>query len=160
MDRDPECSEDPCGQVGATCIVKDMILWLGRNCSDPLIDSNEEEECQSAGSLLQSYGLSTVPDLDCFRDGTCLLPSDKANRILWDYYKSADLPEGLIGWSDYTDPNSRVMYMTIRFPIDLKAETFYTTGELREPFEQIEEYVNSLIPPASAGGLPTHRTTT
>jgi hypothetical protein len=159
MDRDPTCTQDPCGVVGATCIVKDMILWLGRNCSDPIV-ANSEEDCQSAGPLLESYSLNEVPNLDCFREGTCLLPSEKANRILWDYYKSADLPEGLIGWSDYTNPDSRVVYMTIRFPIDLKAETFYTTGELREPFAQIEQYVNGLNPPASAGGLPTHRTTT
>ena len=137
MDRDPACTADPCGVVGATCIVKDMIQWLGRNCSDPSVSQNPDD-CSSAGDLLPTYGLTTIPDLTCFRVGTCLLPEDKANRILWDYIKSAEgLPEGLVGWSDYTNPDSDVMYMTIRFPVDLKAETFYTSIELAIPFGAI-----------------------
>jgi hypothetical protein len=159
MDRDPACSQDPCGVVGATCIVKDMIMWLGRNCSDPAVTQNPDD-CSSAAELLPSYELEAVPTLECFRAGTCPLPEAKANRILWDYIKSAELPDGLVGWSDYTNPDSRVIYMTIRFPIDLKADTFYTTHELAVPFDAIDGFVKALTPPASAGGLPTHRTTT
>ena len=147
-----------------------MVLWLGRNCSDPAVSQNPDD-CSSAGDLLPTYGLTSVPDLACFRAGiysrqytytieslfdrcfevnfmtaalpgvgTCPLPEAKANRILWDYVKSAEgLPEGLVGWSDYTNPDSDVIYMTIRFPLDLKAETFYTSIELAEPFGAIDD---------------------
>ena len=48
--------------------------------------------------------------------------------------------------------------MTVRFPTQLKEGTFYTVGELSEPYNQIEAFVDGLEPPSSVG-KPTHSTT-
>ena len=189
-DRDPSCHQDPCSVVRTTCVVKEMIEWLGRNCSDPDTLSAEGDDCISAASvdLLASYGLERVPDVSCFsmsvaEEDRCLLPQDKANRtphndpgtlqcslsavaagILFDFYEEVSKFQhhyvGLIGFTDYSDRDARVLYMTIRFPVQLKEGSFYTVPELSIPFDAIDGYVNSLTVPASAGGvLPTHRTT-
>ena len=51
--------------------------------------------------------------------------------------------------------------MTVKFPIELKANTFYTSTELRETYDLIVAFIDGLAVPASAGGAkPTHRTTT
>jgi len=71
------------------------------------------------------------------------------------------LPNGRelsVGPQDYLNPDSRVLYMTVRFPIQLKEGTFYTVGELSEPYNQIEAFVDGLEPPSSVG-KPTHSTT-
>ena len=85
-----------------------------------------------------------------------------AAGILFDFYEVSKLQQqyGLIGFTDYSDRDARVLYMTIRFPVQLKEGSFYTVSELSIPFDAIDEYVNNLNVPASAGGvLPTHRTT-
>ena len=185
FDRDPACYQDPCGVVRTTCVVKEMVQWLGRNCSDPAVASSEGDSCISAELLLPTYGLDRAPELSCFSTKAaepCLLPEDKANRILWDFYYASNLEDGLIGWTvspnvpaektrlealgrelsvgpqDYLNPDSRVLYMTVRFPIQLKEGTFYTVGELSEPYNQIEAFVDGLEPPSSVG-KPTHSTT-
>eukprot|EP01045_Picozoa_sp_COSAG04_P016151 COSAG04_NODE_1326_length_7211_cov_1.774606_3_plen_695_part_00 len=186
FDQDPSCTQDPCSVVRTTCVVKEMVEWLGRNCTDPATLNAEGDDCISAASagLLASYGLERVPDVSCFsmsvaEEDRCLLPQDKANRtpttilprrkthfrrwvagILYDFYEASNLEAGLIGFTDYSDRDARVLYMTIRFPVQLKEGTFYTVPELSVPYDAIDGYVNSLTVPASAGGvLPTHRTT-
>ena len=186
FDQDPSCTQDPCSVVRTTCVVKEMVEWLGRNCTDPATLNAEGDDCISAASagLLASYGLERVPDVSCFsmsvaEEDRCLLPQDKANRtpttilprrkthfgrwvagILYDFYEASNLEAGLIGFTDYSDRDARVLYMTIRFPVQLKEGTFYTVPELSVPYDAIDGYVKGLDVPASAGGvLPTHRTT-
>ena len=87
FDQDPSCTQDPCSVVRTTCVVKEMVEWLGRNCTDPATVNAEGDDCISAASagLLASYGLERVPDVSCFsmsvaEEDRCLLPQDKANR--------------------------------------------------------------------------------
>ena len=55
-----------------------------------------------------------------------------AAGILFDFYEVSKLQQqyGLIGFTDYSDRDARVLYMTIRFPVQLKEGSFYTVSEL------------------------------
>jgi hypothetical protein len=80
FDRDPQCTHDPCGVVRTTCIIKELVGWLNRNCTEA---AQDDSECIGAESLLPSYGMQAAPDLACFSDPSrspCL-PIDKANRM-------------------------------------------------------------------------------
>ena len=51
-DRAPDCEEDPCPQEKSACVVKELGLWLRRNCST--VDGAQKADCKSASDWIDN----------------------------------------------------------------------------------------------------------